>query len=176
MSIKKRERAQCTEIEAKREACEMNRMSRAHIVRPADVLGMPGERRASVAAGVYEEEAMTKKRDLFGELTEGLDSLAERRAGKRTLRTHAVKTTDHAATGVEVSSRKSFPGCPTCNISVAVSAWSPLSRRATCGFPAGRKDNGCAVVPAIQSITLIPHVTFVLGLEGVEVAGGRGPA
>ena len=34
---------------------------------------------------------MTKKRDLFNELTEGLDALAEQRAGKRTLRTHAVK-------------------------------------------------------------------------------------
>ena len=34
---------------------------------------------------------MTKKRDLFDELTEGLDALADRRAGKRTRRTHAVK-------------------------------------------------------------------------------------
>ena len=34
---------------------------------------------------------MTKKRDLFNELTEGLDALAEQRAGKRTLRTHTVK-------------------------------------------------------------------------------------
>lgn len=34
---------------------------------------------------------MTKKRDLFDELTEGLDALADQRAGKRTLRTHAVK-------------------------------------------------------------------------------------
>ena len=34
---------------------------------------------------------MTKKRDLFNELAEGLDALAEQRAGKRTLRTHAVK-------------------------------------------------------------------------------------
>jgi len=34
---------------------------------------------------------MTKKRDLFDELTEGLDALADRRAGKRSLRTHAVK-------------------------------------------------------------------------------------
>jgi putative transcriptional regulator len=33
---------------------------------------------------------MTKKRDLFNELTEGLDALAEQRAGKRTLRTHAA--------------------------------------------------------------------------------------
>jgi putative transcriptional regulator len=32
-----------------------------------------------------------KKRDLFNELSEGLDALAERRAGKRTLRTHTVK-------------------------------------------------------------------------------------
>ena len=34
---------------------------------------------------------MTRKRDLFKELTEGFDALADRRAGKRTLRTHAVK-------------------------------------------------------------------------------------
>jgi putative transcriptional regulator len=34
---------------------------------------------------------MTKKCDLFNELTEGLDSLAEQRAGKHTLRTHTVK-------------------------------------------------------------------------------------
>jgi putative transcriptional regulator len=34
---------------------------------------------------------MTKKRDLFEELTEGFDALADHRAGKRTLRTHAVK-------------------------------------------------------------------------------------
>jgi putative transcriptional regulator len=34
---------------------------------------------------------MTKKRNLFNELTEGLDALAEQRAGKRTLRTHTVK-------------------------------------------------------------------------------------
>ena len=32
-----------------------------------------------------------KKRDLFAELTEGFDALADRRAGKRTLRTHAVE-------------------------------------------------------------------------------------
>jgi len=34
---------------------------------------------------------VTKKRDLFGELAEGFDALAERRAGKRTLRTHVMK-------------------------------------------------------------------------------------
>jgi putative transcriptional regulator len=34
---------------------------------------------------------MTKKRDLFDELTEGFDALADQRAGKRTLRTHVVK-------------------------------------------------------------------------------------
>jgi putative transcriptional regulator len=34
---------------------------------------------------------MTKKRDLFKELTEGFDALSDQRAGKRTLRTHAVK-------------------------------------------------------------------------------------
>lgn len=34
---------------------------------------------------------MKKKRDLFGELAEGFDALADERAGKRTLRTHAVK-------------------------------------------------------------------------------------
>jgi putative transcriptional regulator len=34
---------------------------------------------------------MTKKRDLFNELIEGFDVLAEQRVGKRTLRTHAVK-------------------------------------------------------------------------------------
>jgi len=34
---------------------------------------------------------MKRKRDLFGELMEGLDALAEQREGKRTLRTHTVK-------------------------------------------------------------------------------------
>lgn len=34
---------------------------------------------------------MTRKRDLFEELVEGFDALADRRAGKRTLRTHVVK-------------------------------------------------------------------------------------
>ena len=32
------------------------------------------------------------KRNLFAEITEGFDALAEERAGKRTLRTHAVET------------------------------------------------------------------------------------
>ncbi len=32
-----------------------------------------------------------KKRNLFAELAEGFDALAEERAGKRTLRTHAVE-------------------------------------------------------------------------------------
>jgi putative transcriptional regulator len=30
-------------------------------------------------------------RDLFGELVEGFDALADQRAGKRTLRTHMLK-------------------------------------------------------------------------------------
>lgn len=34
---------------------------------------------------------MRKKRNLFDELMEGFDALADQRAGKRTLRTHAVK-------------------------------------------------------------------------------------
>ena len=34
---------------------------------------------------------MKKKRDLFDEMTEGFDAMADRRAGKRTLRTRAVK-------------------------------------------------------------------------------------
>lgn len=34
---------------------------------------------------------MRKKRDLFAELSEGFDALAEEREGKRTLRTHSVK-------------------------------------------------------------------------------------
>jgi putative transcriptional regulator len=34
---------------------------------------------------------MTKKRNLFDELTEGFDALRDQRAGKRTLRTHALK-------------------------------------------------------------------------------------
>lgn len=34
---------------------------------------------------------MTKKRDLFDELTEGFDALRDQRAGKRTLRTHVVR-------------------------------------------------------------------------------------
>jgi putative transcriptional regulator len=34
---------------------------------------------------------MRRKRNLFDELMEGFDALADQRAGKRTLRTHAVK-------------------------------------------------------------------------------------
>jgi putative transcriptional regulator len=34
---------------------------------------------------------MKRKRELFSELTEGFDALAEQRTGKRTLRTHTVK-------------------------------------------------------------------------------------
>jgi putative transcriptional regulator len=34
---------------------------------------------------------MRKRRKLFDELMEGFDALADQRAGKRTLRTHAVK-------------------------------------------------------------------------------------
>jgi putative transcriptional regulator len=33
----------------------------------------------------------SRKRDLFAELTEGIDALADARQGKRTLRTHAVE-------------------------------------------------------------------------------------
>ena len=36
-------------------------------------------------------ESMRKKRNLFNELMEGFDALADQRTGKRTLRTHAVK-------------------------------------------------------------------------------------
>jgi putative transcriptional regulator len=35
---------------------------------------------------------MTKKRDLFGELSEGFAALEDERAGKRTLRTHTVRS------------------------------------------------------------------------------------
>ena len=34
---------------------------------------------------------MKKKRDLFSEIMEGFEALADQRAGKRTLRTHVVK-------------------------------------------------------------------------------------
>lgn len=37
------------------------------------------------------KKVMKKKRDLFDEMTEGFDALADQRAGKRTLRTRAVK-------------------------------------------------------------------------------------
>jgi putative transcriptional regulator len=35
---------------------------------------------------------LKRKRDLFAEIVEGFEALADQRAGKRTLRTHAVKT------------------------------------------------------------------------------------
>jgi putative transcriptional regulator len=35
---------------------------------------------------------LKKKRDLFTEIMEGFEALADQRAGKRTLRTHVVKT------------------------------------------------------------------------------------
>jgi len=38
-----------------------------------------------------EEKDVRKKRDLFDELVEGFDALADQRAGKRTLHTHVVK-------------------------------------------------------------------------------------
>lgn len=41
---------------------------------------------------------MRRKRDLFNELMEGLEALANQRAGKRTLRTHAVKSRRSALT------------------------------------------------------------------------------
>jgi len=34
---------------------------------------------------------MTRRRDLFEELTEGFDALSDRPAGKRTLRTHVIR-------------------------------------------------------------------------------------
>ena len=37
-----------------------------------------------------EEIQLKKKRDLFAEIMEGFDALADRRLGKRTLRTHVV--------------------------------------------------------------------------------------
>jgi hypothetical protein len=39
-----------------------------------------------------EEIGMKKRRNLVAELTEGFEALADRRAGKRTLRTHVVQT------------------------------------------------------------------------------------
>jgi putative transcriptional regulator len=42
----------------------------------------------------HAEKAMTRKRDLFAELTEGFDALADRRAGKRTPRTN-VRTLEN---------------------------------------------------------------------------------
>jgi hypothetical protein len=36
-------------------------------------------------------ESMRKKRNLFNELMEGFEALADQRTGKRTVRTHAVK-------------------------------------------------------------------------------------
>jgi putative transcriptional regulator len=42
-------------------------------------------------AYLSDERIMTRKRALFTELMDGLDALADRRAGKRTLRTHVVK-------------------------------------------------------------------------------------
>lgn len=35
---------------------------------------------------------MSKRRDLFAEIVDGFDALSDRRAGKRTLRTHLVKS------------------------------------------------------------------------------------
>ena len=40
---------------------------------------------------IGEKKDVRKKRDLFGELVEGFDALADQRAGKRTLRTHMLK-------------------------------------------------------------------------------------
>lgn len=47
---------------------------------------------------------MKRKRNLFDELAEGFDALADQRVGKRTLRTHAVKAKPAPkVTGADVS-------------------------------------------------------------------------
>lgn len=58
------------------------------------------------------------KRDLFAELTEGFDALAEARTGKRTLRTHEVELKPEARShnhspGTEIDSgeAESFTAC-----------------------------------------------------------------
>lgn len=42
-------------------------------------------------SGIGAAKNMSKKRHLFDEMMEGFDALEDQRAGKRTLRTHAVK-------------------------------------------------------------------------------------
>jgi len=42
------------------------------------------------------------KRDLFAELTEGMDSLADTRAGKRTVRSHSIELEPTTATSKEI--------------------------------------------------------------------------
>lgn len=68
---------------------------------------------------------MRKKRDLYAELTEGFDALADQRAGKRTLRTHVVKVKPAPKiTGRELAkvrkqmnlSRGLFAGCLRTNV------------------------------------------------------------
>jgi len=53
---------------------------------------------------------MKKKRDLFAELNEGFDALAEWRAGKRALRMHAVKVKPAAAREASKLPGKPNPG------------------------------------------------------------------
>ena len=48
-------------------------------------------RRKLLKATAKGDERRKVKRDVFAELTEGMTALADRRAGKRTLRTHTIE-------------------------------------------------------------------------------------
>ncbi len=60
-----------------------------------------------------------KKRNLFSEIAEGFDAMAEARPGKRTLRTHEVEMMP----AQEKRSVRSRPGRPRC-----CSVSSPITR------------------------------------------------
>ena len=56
-----------------------------------DDQGRAGSKEDRMRKPIKKVSAGKKKRDLFGELTEGFNALADARAGKRTLRTHSVE-------------------------------------------------------------------------------------
>jgi putative transcriptional regulator len=74
--------------------CQNQRLEAAGITVSRPWLTQISQKGISLLAPIYQAQYtphVKRKRSLFSELNEGFDALAENRAGKRTLRTHAVK-------------------------------------------------------------------------------------
>ena len=96
-------------------------------------------------------EDMRKKRYVFDELMEGFDALAEQRAGKRTLRTHAVKPKPVP----EMSARELTKVREQMKLSRSLFAGVPTHHRAYAGSRGRPKANGQAALP-IRLVQLYP--------------------